>query len=163
MGPVTVYTAGHVRAHLFLHMLAYDLEWRLRQKWAPMLFEDDDRAAARARRASPVEKAEVPDAARRQARRKITATGQTVHSLRTLLDDLATLTGNEDSLPGGPANPSPCSQDRHPCRTKPSSPSASNQQKVIPVKLQVDFFQSLRITQESCKISWQVPPNRGVL
>ena len=40
-----------------------------------MLFEDDDRAAARTRRASPVERADVSDAAKRKARRKITATG----------------------------------------------------------------------------------------
>ena len=62
--PVFVYTADHVRAHVFLCMLAYYLEWNLRQKWAPMLFEDDDRAAARAQRASPVAIADVSDAAR---------------------------------------------------------------------------------------------------
>ena len=103
--PVFVYTADHVRAHVFLCMLAYYLEWNLRQKWAPMLFEDDDRAAARAQRASPVAKADVSDAAKTKARRKITATGHPVHSLRTLLDDLATLTRNEVTLPGGASQP----------------------------------------------------------
>ncbi len=130
---------GLLDEHMRLCMLAYDLEWHLRQKWAPTLFEDDDRAAARAQRTSPAAKAGVPDAARRKARRKITATGQPLHRLRTLLDDLATLTRNEFTLPGGPANPSPCSQGRHPCRPKPSSASASDPQKVIPVALQVDF------------------------
>ncbi len=101
MRPVFVYTADHVRAHVFLCMLAYYLEWHLRKKWAPMLFEDDDRAVARAQRTSPMAKADVSDAAKRKARRKITATGQPVHSLRTLLDDLATLTRNEVTLPGG--------------------------------------------------------------
>ena len=97
--PVFVYTADHVRAHVFLCMLAYYLEWHLRQKWAPMLFEDDDRAAARVQRTSPVAKADVSDGAKRKARRKITATGQPVHSLRTLLDDLATLTRIEVTPP----------------------------------------------------------------
>ena len=100
-----VHTADHVRAHVFLCMLAYYLEWNLRQKWAPMLFEDDDRAAARAQRASPVAKADASDAAKTKARRKITATGQPVHGLRTLLDDRATLTRNEFTLPGGGGQP----------------------------------------------------------
>ena len=86
-------------------MLAYHLEWNLRQKWAPMLFEEDDRAAARAQRASPVAKADVSDAAKTKARRKNTATGQPVHSLRTQLDDLATLTRNEVTLPRGAGQP----------------------------------------------------------
>ena len=103
--PVFVQTADHVRAHVFLCMLAYYLEWHLRQKWAPMLFEGDDRAAGRAQRASPVAKADVSDAAKRTARRTSTATGQPVHSLRTLLDDLATLTRNEVTLPGGAGQP----------------------------------------------------------
>ena len=103
--PMVVYTADHVRAHVFLCMLAYYLEWNLRRKWAPMLFQDDDPAAAQAQRASPVAKAEVSEAARRKASRKITATGQPVHSLRTLLDDLATLTWNEAILPGGSGQP----------------------------------------------------------
>ena len=103
--PVFVYSADQVRAHVFLCMLAYYLEWHLRQKWAPLLFEDDDRAAARAQRTSPVAKAEVSDAAKRKAHRKITATGQAVHSLRTLLTDLATLTRNEVTLPGGSGQP----------------------------------------------------------
>ncbi len=103
--PVFVYTADHVRAHVFLCMLAYYLEWHLRQKWAPLLFEDNHRATARARRTSPVAMADVSDAAKRMARRKVTATGQTVHSLRTLRSDLATLTRNEVTLPGGSGQP----------------------------------------------------------
>jgi hypothetical protein len=56
-----------VRAHVFLCMLAYYVEWHMRQALAPMLFDDHDRAAAEARRASPVAKAEPSPAARRKA------------------------------------------------------------------------------------------------
>ena len=41
--PVYVYNADRVRAHLFLCMLAYYVEWHLRRRLAPLLFEDDDR------------------------------------------------------------------------------------------------------------------------
>ena len=51
--PVFHWTAPRVRAHVFLCLLAYHLEWHLRQALAPMLFDDHDRAAAEAGRASP--------------------------------------------------------------------------------------------------------------
>ena len=103
--PAFVYTDDHVRAHVFLCMLAYYLEWHLRQQWAPMLFEDDNRAAASAQGAPTVALADDSEAAKRKARRKITATGRPVHGLRNLLDDLATLTRNEVTLPGGSGQP----------------------------------------------------------
>ena len=100
--PIHVYTADHVRAHVFLCMLALHVEWQMRRALAPLLFEDDDREGARAARVSPVETAEVSDAARAKAGSKCTADGLPVHSFRTLMDDLATLTLNEVSLPGSP-------------------------------------------------------------
>ena len=48
-------------------MLAYYLEWHLRKHLAPMLFEDDDPEGARAQRKTPVQKAEVPERAKRKA------------------------------------------------------------------------------------------------
>jgi hypothetical protein len=92
--PVFHWAAPRVRAHVFLCMLAYHLEWHLRQALAPMLFDDHDRAAGEALRASPVAKAEPSPAARRKAKTKQTEDGLPVHSFRSLLADLATLTRN---------------------------------------------------------------------
>ena len=51
--PVYVYSAERVRAHVFLCTLACHLEWHLRRRLAPMLFEDDDPEGARAQPADP--------------------------------------------------------------------------------------------------------------
>jgi hypothetical protein len=96
--PVFHWTAARVRAHVLLCMLAYYLEWHMRQKLAPLLFDDHDRPAAEAQRTSPVAKAEPSPAARRKAASKqaepVGGVVLAVHSFRTLLDDLATLTRN---------------------------------------------------------------------
>ena len=96
--PVFHWTEPRVRAHVLLCMLAYYLEWHMRQRLAPLLFDDHDRPAGEAQRASPVAKAKPSPAARRKAASKQTepANGMTrpVHSFRTLLSDLATLTRN---------------------------------------------------------------------
>ena len=73
-------------------MLAYHLEWHMRRALAPMLFDDHQRDAAEAERLSPVAKAKVSPAARRKAAAKKTDDGLPVHSFRSLLADLATLT-----------------------------------------------------------------------
>ena len=92
--PVFHWIGPRVRAHVFLCLLAYYLEWHLRQALAPLLFDDHDRAAAEAQRASPVAKARPSPAARRKATTKRTPDGLPAHSFRTLLQDLATLTRN---------------------------------------------------------------------
>jgi hypothetical protein len=92
--PVFHWATPRVRAHVFLCMLAYYLEWHMRQALAPMLFDDHDRAAAEAARSSPVAKAQPSPAAIRKAKTKHTDDGLPVHSFRTLLADLATLTRN---------------------------------------------------------------------
>jgi Transposase DDE domain len=92
--PVYHWNEDRVRAHVFLCLLAYHLEWHMRQTLAPLLFDDHDRAAAQARRRSPVRKATVSPAAQRKAATKRTHDGQAVHSFRTLLTDLATMTRN---------------------------------------------------------------------
>ena len=91
-----------VRAHVFLCMLAYYVEWHMRRALAPLLFDDDDPAAAEAARTSPVAPARVSQAARAKAGRKRTPDGLPVHSFQTLLDDLATLTRNRvrPAVPG---------------------------------------------------------------
>ena len=60
--PIRHWTADRVRAHVFLCMLAYHVEWHLRQALAPLLFHDTGIAAARAERASPVAKTEPSEA-----------------------------------------------------------------------------------------------------
>ena len=98
--PVYVYSPDHVRAHVFMCMLALHVEWHMRRRLAPMLFEDDDREGARARRSSPVEKAEVSESAKAKADTKLTPDGLPVHSFRTLLDDLSAMALNQLRLPG---------------------------------------------------------------
>jgi hypothetical protein len=76
-------------------MLAYYLEWHMRQALKSILFDDDhDRAAAEAARTSIVAKAERSDAANRKAATKRTHDDLPVHSFRSLLADLATITRN---------------------------------------------------------------------
>ena len=83
-----------VRAHAFVCMLAYYVVWHMRRALAPLLFQDDDPAAAEAERRSVVAPARRSPRARRKAETKRTDDGFPVHSLETLLGDLATLTNN---------------------------------------------------------------------
>jgi transposase len=92
--PIYHWLADRVRAHVFLCMLAYYLEWHMRQRLAPMLFDDTDKQAAEAARASPVAPAQRSEAAIRKQTTGVTPDGLPVHSFRTLLADLATLTRN---------------------------------------------------------------------
>jgi len=84
-----------VRAHVFLCMLAYYVEWHMRRKLAPLLFEDHDQKAATLRRESVVKPALRSEAAERKAATKHDDDGLPVHSFRSLLSDLATLTINQ--------------------------------------------------------------------
>ncbi len=83
-----------VRAHILLCMLAYYVEWHMRQLLAPILFDDDDKPQAQAARASIVAPAQRSAAARRKALTKHTADGSKVHSFQTLLGDLAMIARN---------------------------------------------------------------------
>ena len=92
--PVFHRTAERVRAHVLLCMLAYYVEWHMRERLKPLLFDDDDPAAAEAARTSIVAPAKVSESARDKARSKRTANGHPVHSFRSLLGDLATIAHN---------------------------------------------------------------------
>src|SRR5277367_2202031 len=92
--PIYHWLADRVRAHVFLCMLAYYLEWHMRQKLAPMLYDDTDKDAAEALRSGVVAKAERSPAAVTKQTTGRTEDGLPVHSFRTLLNDLATLTRN---------------------------------------------------------------------
>jgi transposase len=103
--PIYHWLADRVRAHVFLCMLAYYLEWHMRQKLAPMLFDDTDKQAAEAARASVVAPAQRSQAAIRKQTTGYTPDGLPVHSFRTLLADLATLTRNTVVTAIAPALP----------------------------------------------------------
>lgn len=92
--PVYHWLADRVRAHVFLCMLAYYLEWHMRQRLAPMLFDDTDKEAAEALRASVVAQAQRSPAAVTKQTTGQTEDGLPVHSFRSLLADLATLGRN---------------------------------------------------------------------
>lgn len=93
---------SRVRSHIFLCMLAYYVEWHMRQDLAPMLFEDHLPQAGKETRTSIVAPAQRSAAADRKARRKHTDDFLPVHSFRSLLKDLGTLTRNlvTPRLPG---------------------------------------------------------------
>jgi transposase len=92
--PVYHWLEGRVRAHVFLCMLAYYLEWHMRQCLAPMLFDDTAKVEAESLRSSVVAQAQRSKAAVKKQTTGVTPDGLPVHSFRTLLADLATLTRN---------------------------------------------------------------------
>ena len=94
-----------VRAHVFLCMLAYYVEWHLRQQLAPILFDDEDPETGRQLRDSVVAPSQRSPGALHKAHHKRTEAGEPVHSFQTLLSDLATISKNriQPQLPGSPA------------------------------------------------------------
>jgi hypothetical protein len=92
--PVHHWIEPRVRAHVFLCMLGYYVEWHLREAWRPILFHDHDRAAAQQERASPVAAADISEAAKRKRGRRRGDDGLPVTSFGGLMDHLATMTLN---------------------------------------------------------------------
>jgi transposase len=93
--PIYHRLADRVKAHVFLCMLSYYVEWHMRWALAPMLFDDHDPQAAEAARKSIVAPAERSQKAKSKDLLKRTEDGMPVHSFQSLLKDLATLTRNE--------------------------------------------------------------------
>jgi len=100
--PIHHRLSDRVRAHVLLCMLAYYLEWHMRQALAPILFDDHQRAEATAARASIVAPAQRSKAARRKAATKRTDDGLPVHSFQSLLAELATFTRNTMAMAAAP-------------------------------------------------------------
>jgi hypothetical protein len=100
--PVFHYSAQRVRAHVFLCMLAYYVEWHMRARLKPMLFDDEQLDEANASRASAVAKAVRSAQAKAKDASKVADDGLPVHSFRTLLKDLGTLTYNITHTPLNP-------------------------------------------------------------
>jgi transposase len=86
--PIFHHTNDHVRAHIFLCMLAYYVEWHLRRVWAPLLFEDETLASDRQTR-DPVLPAQPSAAVLEKKVKRETPDGLPVHSFDTLLEALA--------------------------------------------------------------------------
>jgi transposase len=104
-GPLEIRPIHHrledrVRAHVFLCMLAYYLEWHLRQAWAELTFTDECPPIP----PDPVAKASRSRSAERKARTKRTDTGQTPHSFRSLIADLGRRTSNTIRVHGTEAS-----------------------------------------------------------
>ena len=93
--------ADRVRAHVLLCLLTYYVEWHMRRALSPLLFDDHDPAAAEQQRTAVVALARRSPAAK--ARRKRTDDDLPVHSFRTLLADLGTLTANTMQVADGGA------------------------------------------------------------
>jgi hypothetical protein len=103
--PVYHWLPERVRAHVFLGMLGYYLEWHMRRRLAPMLYDDTDKDTAEALRPSVVAKAERSPAAITKQTTGRTADGLPVHSFHTLIADLATLTRNTVEIATAPGMP----------------------------------------------------------
>ena len=111
--PIRHRLADRVRAHMFLRMLSYYISWHMKAALAPILFVDNDKPAAAAKRANPVAAAQRSDQALNKAARKRTPEDTPVHSFTSLLADLATLCANQiqpaDDMPAFtmPTSPTP--------------------------------------------------------
>ena len=100
--PIHHRRGDRVRAHVFLCMLAYYVEWHMRQALKLILFDYHDKAKADVDRASIVAKAKRSKAADRKAVTQRTEDGLPVHSFRSLLADLATITRNTMAMAAAP-------------------------------------------------------------
>jgi hypothetical protein len=97
--PIRHWVASRVRAHVFLCMLAYHVEWHLTRSLAPLLFHDTDLEAAREQRRSPVAPTEPSAAVKSKKAIKRNANGDRVHSFAGLIDHLGTMTRNTMRMP----------------------------------------------------------------
>ena len=123
MRPIHHRTEDHVRAHIFLCLLAYYVEWHMREALAPLLFADEDLKQNRAAR-DPVATAKPSTAVKAKKAVRLTADGLPVHSFDSLLEALAT-------------------RCRNTCRVKGTSSRTSFSQLTQPTPLQARAYQLL--------------------
>jgi DDE family transposase len=101
--PIRHRLESRVKAHIFLSMLAYYVQWHLAEAWKPLLFADEA-PADEARERNPVEPARRSFAARAKAQTRRLADGSPALSFRGLLTHLATIARNtmrsRDAKPG---------------------------------------------------------------
>ena len=116
--PIWHHLEKRVRAHIFLCVLAYYVQWHMIEAWRPLLFADEDQQAKASR--DPVAPAERSDAAMDKVHTKRLDDGSPVHSFRTLLDHLGEIVRNTCRTP----NAGPEAPTFH----KSTSPNAKQQQ-----------------------------------
>ena len=92
--PIWHRLSDRVKAHVFLCMLAYYVEWQMKQKLAPLLFAEEDREGAAQKRTDIVSPAVSSDATQKKACTHRTEEGLPVQTFGGLLDDLGTLVKN---------------------------------------------------------------------
>ena len=90
--PIHHHLEGRVRAHIFLCMLAYYVEWHMREAWRELMFADED--LERKKHRDPVAAAERSEAALEKVATRTLKDGSPVHSFRTLLAELSTIVRN---------------------------------------------------------------------
>jgi transposase len=95
--PIHHHLEGRVRAHIFLCMLAYYVEWHMRQAWAPLLFADEDQAAKLTR--DPVAPAQRSEPAMKKVLSHTLDDGTPTHSFQTLLREMETVVRNTCHAP----------------------------------------------------------------
>ena len=100
--PIHHHLENRVRAHIFLCMLAYYVEWHMRQAWRELMFCDEDQAAKLIR--DPVAPAQRSDEAMKKVQSRTLDDGTPVHSFQTLMATLAGIVRNTCRTPGGRAD-----------------------------------------------------------
>ena len=95
--PIHHRTADRVRSHIFLCMLAYYVEWHMREAWRELMFADTDQLAKTTR--DPVAPAKRSKAALNKAARHTLDDGTPAHSFATLMAELATIVRNTCRTP----------------------------------------------------------------
>ena len=97
--PIHHRLAARVRARIFLCMLAYYVEWHMREAWRPILFADEDQAAKATR--DPVAPAKRSAAAEVKAKTRTLPAGTQAYCFRTLMENLSTIARNTCRAPSG--------------------------------------------------------------
>ncbi len=90
--PIHHHLEGRVRAHIFLCMLAYYVEWHMREAWRELMFADEDQVAKLTR--DPVAPTKRSEAAMKKVASRTLDDGSPVHSFKTLMQDLQTIVRN---------------------------------------------------------------------
>jgi hypothetical protein len=98
--PIHHRLADRVRSHIFVCMLAYYIEWHMREAWRELMFADTDQAAKAVR--DPVAPATRSKAALAKVARHTLDDDSPVHSFATLMAELATITRNTCRPPKAP-------------------------------------------------------------
>ena len=110
--PIHHRTEERVRAHIFICLLAYYVEWHLRRVLAPLLFDDEALTFDRKQR-DPVAPAEPSTAAKNKKVARTTEDGLPIHSFTTLLAEMGTRCRHRCRVKSDPACP-PLFQDTDP-------------------------------------------------